>query len=313
MTLIPAATVLWYLLLAKFAITGGRALVYAFSAGALIAILILHMSILALFQTRFVFLVGLPLFLLIGLPIYGIIIPFIAVTLANVHISGSAIKQRSTQQSDLVEISSDLKGSSVQNRNHYQGTTIEFKTEPRKDSFLTNIDTARTLLKPLHLSAMSVESPTINQRNETLPLYRPTNFDENKPQILPRKSTTQPTSPISASRANSVARSDYSSSYAMSKNYGRVSSYKASRMTARSSKYNSRFAETDTQQHSTIFSKEEIREEIRFILQDSDLNSVSRREIKEHLFVQFGESVEIYSEFINSCIEEFTLEKLALL
>jgi hypothetical protein len=99
----------------------------------------------------------------------------------------------------------------------------------------------------------------------------------------------------------------------MSKNYGRVSSYKASRMTARSSKYNSRFAETDTQQHSTIFSKEEIREEIRFILQDSDLNSVSRREIKEHLFVQFGESVEIYSEFINSCIEEFTLEKLALL
>jgi hypothetical protein len=59
--------------------------------------------------------------------------------------------------------------------------------------------------------------------------------------------------------------------------------------------------------------KDEIRDEIHFLLKDADLNKITRREVKEHLFGVFGESIEYYADFINQCVEEYTLEKLALL
>ncbi|KAK9762881.1 hypothetical protein K7432_010931 [Basidiobolus ranarum] len=56
-----------------------------------------------------------------------------------------------------------------------------------------------------------------------------------------------------------------------------------------------------------------LREEIYYFLKDSNLNTITRRDVKEHLFDHFGDAVTIYNEYIHDCIEEFTLERLALL
>jgi len=59
--------------------------------------------------------------------------------------------------------------------------------------------------------------------------------------------------------------------------------------------------------------KDEVRDEIHFILEEADLNQVTKREVKEHLYTQFGDGIDVYNDYINHCIEEFTLEKLALI
>ncbi|KAJ3079340.1 hypothetical protein HK102_003852, partial [Quaeritorhiza haematococci] len=60
--------------------------------------------------------------------------------------------------------------------------------------------------------------------------------------------------------------------------------------------------------------KADVRDEIAWYLDDTDLNVTTRREVKEHLAARFGhEIVEGLGEFVEDCIEEFTLEKLALL
>ncbi|KAI9141985.1 chitin synthase-domain-containing protein [Paraphysoderma sedebokerense] len=61
-------------------------------------------------------------------------------------------------------------------------------------------------------------------------------------------------------------------------------------------------------------SKEEIAEEIHFLLHDADLNSVTKRHVKDHLILHFGEQVvEGFKEFIIDLIEQFVAEKLSLL
>lgn len=59
--------------------------------------------------------------------------------------------------------------------------------------------------------------------------------------------------------------------------------------------------------------KEEIKEEVRVFLTDIDLNKVTRRQVKDHMYQQFGDSIDFYHDYVNLCIEEFTLEKLALI
>jgi hypothetical protein len=124
---------------------------------------------------------------------------------------------------------------------------------------------------------------------------------------LSRKSAAMTLNP---NRAVSMARSDYS-----------LSTVDGQRMSMRSlapsttSVYMDRMSMTDEQlaEMTGGVTKEEIKEEIRFVLDDADLNTVTRREVKEHLYLQFGDAVDVYGEFINSCIEEYTLEKLALI
>ncbi|KAK9761797.1 hypothetical protein K7432_013034 [Basidiobolus ranarum] len=56
-----------------------------------------------------------------------------------------------------------------------------------------------------------------------------------------------------------------------------------------------------------------LREEIYYFLKEANLNAITRRDVKERLFEHFGDAVTIYNDYIHDCIEEFTLERLALL
>lgn len=60
--------------------------------------------------------------------------------------------------------------------------------------------------------------------------------------------------------------------------------------------------------------RENIQREITFFLQDADLSSTTRRQVKEHLFVKFGDAVNHsdLQDFINECIERFTVTRLGL-
>ncbi|RUS31881.1 chitin synthase-domain-containing protein [Jimgerdemannia flammicorona] len=59
----------------------------------------------------------------------------------------------------------------------------------------------------------------------------------------------------------------------------------------------------------------DIRNEINFFLQDADLGSITRRQVKDHLFVEFGDEVQEkgLQLFINECIQKFTVARLGLL
>ncbi|KAI3659045.1 hypothetical protein MP638_006909 [Amoeboaphelidium occidentale] len=158
--------------------------------------------------------------------------------------------------------------------------------------------------------------------------YRPTNFEGKKSENMkPKKSKKKmPNSSSSSSgqrpdsvkmptemspmRATSMARSDYQS------DFDYADSDVKSRAFNRDTQIStfSQMSKASKLDRDTGVSKEDIKDEIRFFLQDADLNAITRREVKDHLFVQFGQdSVEKYNEFINICIEEFTLEKLALI
>jgi hypothetical protein len=146
---------------------------------------------------------------------------------------------------------------------------------------------------------------------------QPTNFNENRSKILPARNdnddmygTLRSNMSLSPLRAVSMARSDYVSDYSPSDRH-RSKRSMMSRTTNMVSIYDVMADEmTDVAGGVT---KEEIREEIRFFLHDTGLNSVTKREVKEHLYTQFGEAVDFYLDYIDVCIEEFTLEKLALL
>ncbi|KAJ3077720.1 hypothetical protein HK102_005011 [Quaeritorhiza haematococci] len=85
----------------------------------------------------------------------------------------------------------------------------------------------------------------------------------------------------------------------------------------RGSAAHSRLAEpislTDEERDAVM--REDLKDEIHFILEEADLNKVTRREVKEQLIAEFGEEIVMgkYAQFIDDCVEEFTLEKLALL
>ncbi|KAI3643476.1 hypothetical protein MP228_013031 [Amoeboaphelidium protococcarum] len=149
-----------------------------------------------------------------------------------------------------------------------------------------------------------------NQGPESPALLKPTNFREDRTPIIPKSHFT-PTSPgvSNQSRATSMARSDYSSKYAPSSN-GRFSKYTMSSRptTAAMSVYSD-----ETLKMMSGIGKEDLKEEIKLLLHEADLNTVTRREIKDHLVAEFGDAVDFYNDYVDECIEEITLEKLALI
>ena len=144
-------------------------------------------------------------------------------------------------------------------------------------------------------------------------IYQPTNFREDRPQPSRRPPVTSELGPLSPMRAVSMARSDYYSDYEPSELGGgsRTDGGRSTMMTMMTDGIS--LAEEEIEELAGGLTKEEIREEIWFLLQDADLNQVTRREVKEHLYAQYGEAVEYYNDYMNHCIEEYTLEKLALL
>lgn len=146
--------------------------------------------------------------------------------------------------------------------------------------------------------------------------YRPTNFDENKSRPVPveskqKRRTKNSDITMSPMRAVSVAPSEYQSDYAPSL-LNRLSRKSLDSKTNTSIFDNQGMSTEELYARSGI-SKEEVREELNYLLHDCDLNQVTRSEIKIHLRSEFGPDVEIYDDFINVCIEEFTLDQLALL
>jgi hypothetical protein len=148
------------------------------------------------------------------------------------------------------------------------------------------------------------------------PYLKPTNFDENRTPIKPKGMLNRNTSASGvtesgAMRAISTAQSDYysefgASDYGSSVRYSQMSRPTTSILLPEESLTEEALAEM------TGIGAEDVRQEIRHMLQDADLNSVTRRKIKNRLFMKFGSGIEHYDEFVNTCIEEFTLEKLAL-
>lgn len=53
---------------------------------------------------------------------------------------------------------------------------------------------------------------------------------------------------------------------------------------------------------------EAIEQEIRVFLQDADLDSITRAQVKQHLYSVFGELQD--EELVHKCIEDITLEFL---
>ncbi|RUS21261.1 chitin synthase-domain-containing protein [Endogone sp. FLAS-F59071] len=60
--------------------------------------------------------------------------------------------------------------------------------------------------------------------------------------------------------------------------------------------------------------RENIRREIIFFLQDADLGSITRGQVREHLFVEFGDALNRsdLQDFINECIERFAATRLGI-
>eukprot|EP00158_Paraphelidium_tribonemae_P007825 Partr_v1_DN28371_c0_g1_i2_m78609 putative Chitin Synthase len=117
-------------------------------------------------------------------------------------------------------------------------------------------------------------------------------------------------------RAQSIVPSEYQASdYGFSTSRPQTSINRDTMMTtATNNRLDQNQLDDEELEELTGVSKQELGDEIHIILQDADLNTVTRREVKEALASVFGGTVEVYyNDFINTCIEEYTLEKLALI
>ncbi|ORX90618.1 hypothetical protein K493DRAFT_339889 [Basidiobolus meristosporus CBS 931.73] len=146
---------------------------------------------------------------------------------------------------------------------------------------------------------------------------------------VPLSLSCSPKSPgrLSQATANSTLQSEYSTDYTRS---SRTFSYYSHQLDAATNDMESQprsRPESDrssSRDHSHLLNgttagskgalvQRLMREEIYYFLKEANLNTVTRRDVKERLFEHFGDAVTIYNDFIHDCIEEFTLERLALL
>lgn len=324
MVLQPSFAVGLYYLAIAFMTQGFVTWSYAFVVAPFVLIPLLQM-VGQLAQFRFGFLVYTPLYMLVGVPLFVILLPMMAL----------ASRSKSVQWADSIPAAddhgralrapprkrTDVLVSPANSIPEYRlGEWIAGKVEPISDSMLQSgmlpavsnkqqlnmtgtsfapmraplpplkqpiiaLD-ARQSVRPFSVASVSIETDTGNEQ-----WARGNSVYTNIPAALSQQAVSYPT----------YARPDAGP---------RVST--AGRSTAISMITDMTLGDEEIVELAGGLTKDEIRDEIQFHLRDVDLNVVTRRKVKEHLFSTFGEAVGYYDEFINEAIEEYTLSRLAI-
>jgi cellulose synthase/poly-beta-1,6-N-acetylglucosamine synthase-like glycosyltransferase len=246
-------------------------------------------------------------------------------TQINSDLSGISLNSSSMQQPGILIdniASPSSQGSSPLNMNNFpmppskaSSPTIFFDKTVSSQS--TTPSASKQFNNQSQQTSRSITSDTTNNFNQSgVPFTPASRFEFGSSVEVSSMPNPRVDMGTRNTQVRSIAISEYDSDFSSSVNSlanaqpHRMSTASAASIQSRRATMHQNFHKDDDDDFHQ--SEELIRDEIRYLLQYADLNKTTRREVKEHLLVVFGENVAYYQDFINKCIEEFTLEKLAL-